>query len=211
MKKFIPSNEAEEDVELSLVAGYPLHGSVSSPDAEAKRISIASILQDKRREDLETRTLRCKETRSTLPEPQDEDFDEYARVCALMGEDGDMILKLKEDGQFAADPVYPCDSEEVIKAKLSLVNIIRNHRTLADLEKTDNTTGYKFIMWDNREKYARAAYSFSINNGFRQVRSKGFKTAKLAAKALLLQLRRWEAEIEHTIGFQEFMIERSRE
>ena len=112
-------------------------------------------------------------------------------------------------------------------AQASLVPMHRNQPTNASLQSSPSDPvvlrvprapahSSPFILCDKKMhvhiyKYARAAYSFSINNGFRQVRSKGFETATLAAEALLLQLRRWEAEIEHTIGFQEFMIERSRE
>lgn len=65
-----------------------------------------------------------------------------------------------------------------------IASFCTNYKALADL-KTSNATGYRYITFDNRARYAHAAYSYHICFGKKTVRSKGFATAELAAKALM--------------------------
>lgn len=72
-----------------------------------------------------------------------------------------------------------------IKKKHPSIASFRNkYKTLADL-KTSNATGYRNIYLDKRAKYAHAAYSYNIRINMKDMRSKGFATAELAAKALI--------------------------
>ena len=75
------------------------------------------------------------------------------------------------------------------------ITMLRGMQTREDL-RAHNQTGYKYIIYDNRGKYAHMAFSYSIMIGKKAVRSKGYASAELAADALLGQIRAWLTEID---------------
>ena len=70
------------------------------------------------------------------------------------------------------------------------LDTFRTYKCIDDM-RTNNATGYRYIMWDNRPIYAHAAYSYCIPTASTCVRSKGYATAKLAAEAALQQIQSW--------------------
>jgi hypothetical protein len=73
---------------------------------------------------------------------------------------------------------------------------LRSLRSVLDLKEPSRPSGYRYIVYDKREKNARSPYSLSITIATRKVRSKGFPTAEQAAESAVAMFRRWVAEYD---------------
>ena len=68
---------------------------------------------------------------------------------------------------------------------------LRAVRTIDDLVAPSRASGYRYVIYDKRERSKALPYSVSYKVGSEWVRSKGYASAKEAAQAAVAQFKAW--------------------